>query len=214
MNGGLVLALDCSTVHLAVALVDETGVVLGSSAPEVGRDHAARLPLEFADLLAHAGRERDDIAQIRVGTGPGSYTGTRVGIAAAKGLARALGVPLAGVSSFVGLAAGVLEAGSTAVVTLDARRGNVYAQVCRHDGPARDDPGRLQQAGRTGAPGRETAFTPARAPNIVTVSAVLKVALAEVATRFPGLPVRPAQVPDAAALAVASQTGAAEAVYL
>ncbi len=197
MSGALVLALDCSTTHLAVALVDGEGLVLASRAPEVGREHAARLPLEFADLLVESGRRRTDIGEVRVGVGPGSYTGTRVAIAAAKGLARALGVPLAGVSSFVALAAGVLGPGEAGVVTLDARRGNVYAQACRRDTP---DP--LDERG------------PRRAPRIVTLSEVVKLPLAGVDERFAGLAVRPAGAPDAAAMAVSAQTGEADALYL
>lgn len=219
MSSPLVLAIDCSTEHLAVALVDGTGLVLDRRAPQVGRDHAARLPLEFESLLETTGRQRRDIARIHVGVGPGSYTGTRVAIAAAMGLARALGVPVAGVSSFVGLAAGTLEPGATAAVTLDARRGNVYVQACRHDGPAvfatrADETGVGAEQGTAAPAGATPVADAGRAPGIVTLSEALKLPAGEVSGRFGGLPVVMARAPDAAAMAVSSQLLDVDAVYL
>ncbi|HZJ09124.1 MAG TPA: tRNA (adenosine(37)-N6)-threonylcarbamoyltransferase complex dimerization subunit type 1 TsaB [Trueperaceae bacterium] len=191
MSAELVLALDCSTEYLALAVVDARGGVLGRRTPHVGREHAARLPLEFEALLADVARERAAIAAVRVGIGPGSYTGTRVAIAAAKGLARALGADLAGVSSFVGLAAGVLAPGASAVITLDARRGNVYAQACRRE-----------------------AGSDADVPRVTALGEAMKVAIDELSERFAGLAQVAGVAPDAAALAVSSQLAAARAVYL
>src|SRR5690606_10276230 len=113
-------------------------------------------------------------------------------LATAKGLARALGVELAGVSSFVGLAAAVLEPGSEALVTLDARRGNVYAQACR----------------------REPDEAGGGAALVTTSSAAMKLPSGEVAARFPGLAVVPAHGFDAAAVAASEQLSAPKAVYL
>lgn len=192
MSDGLTLALDCATENLAVALVAADGRVRVSQTSLVGRRHAALLPAAVAEALTAAGAERTDITGIRVGIGPGSYTGIRVAIAAAKGLARALAVDLAGVSSFVGLAAAVLAPSSEAVVTLDARRGNVYAQACR----------------------RLPAATSGRAPQVTTLGEPLKLPVGEVAEHFAGLALAAAGSLDASALAVSSQVMAPAGVYL
>ena len=192
MSGAFRLALDCSTEYLAVALIDEQDRVTAAESTAVGRQHAARLPTALQALLADAEVERSALVGLRVGVGPGSYTGIRVALATAKGLARALGIELAGVSSFVGLAAAVLEPGSEALVTLDARRGNVYAQVCR----------------------RESDWASGAAARVTTLSEAVKLPVSEVAARFPGLALVPAQGFDAAALAGSGQLIAPKAVYL
>jgi tRNA threonylcarbamoyladenosine biosynthesis protein TsaB len=126
----LYLGLDSSSPHLALALWSDE--VLASFCEEVGRDHAQRVTSELDALFARAGVRPQDLAGITVGTGPGSYTGLRVGIAVAKGLARGLGVPLRGEPSLAVMAAGKLSAAQLkGVFALDARRGNVYAGVYR-----------------------------------------------------------------------------------
>lgn len=187
----LTLALDCSTPFLAIAVVDDSGHVLGRFSEEVGRDHAARAVNEVAALLEAqpAGRER--VGRVVAGTGPGSYTGVRVALATASGLARALGAQLFGASSFVALAAGLLGPGDEAVVTLDARRGNVYAATCVRE-PREAD----------------------LAPIVRLTAGPEKVASAAARELGPGLPLIEAGRPDAAALAVSPQTGPAVAVYL
>ena len=67
--------------------------------------------------------KRADVGQIVVGCGPGSFTGLRIGIASARGLALALGVPCGGVSTLAALAAGA----PGAVALIDARRGELFA---------------------------------------------------------------------------------------
>lgn len=124
------LGVDCSSPQLALALY--RGGVLASISEDVGRDHARRLPDALTALFARAGLTPTDLHGVGVGVGPGSYTGLRVGVAAAQGIARALGTVLHGESTLAAMAAGVLgESTPRGVVALDARRGNVYAGVFR-----------------------------------------------------------------------------------
>ena len=112
----LILAFDTATDIATTALVDGADV-LGE------RVSAPKTMLEaFDSLLRHAGLTPGDIDALAVGTGPGSFTGTRIGLAVARGLALALDVPAAGVSTLDALAAGVPEG----FPVIDAKRGEVF----------------------------------------------------------------------------------------
>ena len=97
-----------------------TGAVLGER-----RSQARRVLLDGRELLAEAGVELADLERIVVGTGPGSFTGVRIGIAAARGLALALDRPAVGVSTLAALAAGT----PGAVPVIDAGRREVFTLV-------------------------------------------------------------------------------------
>jgi tRNA threonylcarbamoyladenosine biosynthesis protein TsaB len=114
------LALDCATARAVCGVVGD-GRALAFASVEGG--HAAQRALVLVDeVLARAGYEARDVGQIVVGCGPGSFTGLRVGIATARGLALALGRPCTGVSTLEALAAGA--PGGLALV--DARRGELF----------------------------------------------------------------------------------------
>jgi tRNA threonylcarbamoyladenosine biosynthesis protein TsaB len=115
----LTLAFDTATSAATAALVRD-GTVLGE------RVSRAVSVLEDADeLLREAGVEQGDLTRLVVGIGPGSFTGLRLGLAAARGLAFALDLPVAGVSTLRALAAGspgalpVIDAGRREVFVLD-----------------------------------------------------------------------------------------------
>ena len=112
----LILAFDTATDVAASALVDD-GEVLGE------RSSVAKTLLEDVDaLLRQASASPKELDALVVGTGPGSFTGTRIGLAVARGLALGLGIEGAGVSTLDALAAGA-EDGFPVV---DARRGEVF----------------------------------------------------------------------------------------
>ena len=128
----IVLAIDTAGSGCHAALYDAgRDVVLGSAGEDIGRGHAERL-MEFVDAaLDAAGLDIRAIGRIAVTVGPGSFTGIRVGVAAARGLALALGVPAVGVSSLAAFAAGRQ---GPLLVAMDARRDEVYWQLFAADG--------------------------------------------------------------------------------
>jgi tRNA threonylcarbamoyladenosine biosynthesis protein TsaB len=127
-----VLGLDASTPATAVAVLRADGLLREAreAAPVAGRpQHAQRLLALSAQLLEAAALGWRDIGLVAVGAGPGSYTGLRIALATARGIARAHGAEVLGVSSLRALAEPV--AARTAVAVLDARRGEAFVAAYR-----------------------------------------------------------------------------------
>lgn len=129
----LVLALDSATPVLtagvaAVTLPDPMVAVLAERTLVDAFAHAEQLMPLVRAALGGAGRSLPDVGAVVVGLGPGPFTGLRVGIATAAALADGLGVPVHGVGSHVGLAAGLP---GTVLVVTNARRREVYVSVYR-----------------------------------------------------------------------------------
>jgi tRNA threonylcarbamoyladenosine biosynthesis protein TsaB len=127
-----ILGFDTATRATAVALRDDRdGLLLEArDDPQPGDRpaHGTRLLPLIVELLERAGDGWDRIDRIAVGVGPGSFTGLRIGIATAHALARARGIPLAGVSTLQALALNAQDQPADAVLAvLDARRGEVFA---------------------------------------------------------------------------------------
>jgi tRNA threonylcarbamoyladenosine biosynthesis protein TsaB len=129
-----ILGLDTSTSELTVAVVGG-GQVLAEreSGPDPGGRprHATELLPAVEAALRDAGGW-DAVGRIAVGVGPGTFTGLRIGVASARALAQARGIPLTGVSSLAALAAGAHEAHGPAgfcLAVLDAKRGEAFAAL-------------------------------------------------------------------------------------
>lgn len=130
MRPDFILAFDTSAAHCAAALLLGDRVWLKTEAMEKGQ--AERLMPLISDLLAEAGVALADVTAIAVGTGPGNFTGVRIAVAAARGLALGLGVPAIGVTRLEALAYGLPR---PVTVVEDARRGEVYVQRFDASGP-------------------------------------------------------------------------------
>jgi tRNA threonylcarbamoyladenosine biosynthesis protein TsaB len=127
----LVLAFDCAVTGLSVAVLRD-GAPLASYRAE-GRDQAATLLPAIAATLERAGVARKDLSLIAATVGPGSFTGVRVGLAAARGLAVALGVPLAGVTTTATLLAQAEASDRLAVAAIDSHLGDWFCALGEGD---------------------------------------------------------------------------------
>ena len=129
----IVLALDTATRAPSVAVVDgETVLAESSLAP--GETHSRTLLPLVKTLLDGAGLTFPELDLLAVGTGPGSFTGLRIGLAAAKGLAWAAGKPLVGVPTLDALALAWSGGEETVCTLIDARKGQLYAALYDLDG--------------------------------------------------------------------------------
>ena len=128
-----VLALETSTLAGGVALVDGERLV-AEYVLDVSVTHSDRLMAAVDRVLADARWAPRDVEGLAVSIGPGSFTGLRIGVSTAKGLAWALGVPITAVPTLDAMAAAVPWAAWPVCPVLEARRGEVYASLYRHDG--------------------------------------------------------------------------------
>ncbi|MEX1296956.1 MAG: tRNA (adenosine(37)-N6)-threonylcarbamoyltransferase complex dimerization subunit type 1 TsaB [Candidatus Limnocylindrales bacterium] len=133
MSDRLILAVDTSTRASIVAL--GSSLPLAISRREVRHRHGAHVLEQIEEVLGQAGRSLDDVAALAVGTGPGSFTGLRVGLATLKTVAYARELPLVGVmsSDALRLAATVEGAAADAPVVLPAGARDHYLAWAGHD---------------------------------------------------------------------------------
>jgi len=135
MSSTWILALDTGTPTASVAVVSRAAELVYSR-NEPARTHGPTVLVFVEEVLAEAGLAPTDLAAVACGRGPGSFTGLRIGMATAKGLCYALGVPLITPSSLEGLARAAAPANqpATVVACLDARRQEIFSAAWRFDG--------------------------------------------------------------------------------
>lgn len=135
-----ILAIESSTPEASVALRSTDGALL-ERAVETGDRERDHLPTAIDELLRGAGSERGRIDGVAVSEGPGGFTGLRVSVAMAMGIAEALRVPALGLSSALVAAASTLEDDDrrTAYVVMSTKRGTAWLEriECRNDSPRR-----------------------------------------------------------------------------
>ena len=124
----LILGIETSTPVCSVALSDGSGVMAQYTLAS-DMHHSERLVPMVQQVLADAGVTLGDLHGVAVASGPGSFTGLRIGMGLAKGLCMAAGLPLLPVPTLAGMALGAGCEGLPVCPMLDARRGEVYAGV-------------------------------------------------------------------------------------
>ena len=151
------LSFDTSADYCAAALVQD-GTAIAAQSLAMSRGHAEALVPLVRKLCASTGTDLSGVDLVAVTVGPGSFTGVRTGIAAARGFALATGAPAVGVSSLQAVAYSARQAGSPSVlVVLDTRRADFFAQLFDSDAepcgdPAVLDAGAIQDLIRMNAP--------------------------------------------------------------
>ena len=121
----LILAFETSAKAASVALL-ENGKLLGESYQNTGMTHSQTLMVMAEDTLKTAGKTVDDVTAVAVAEGPGSFTGVRIGVAAAKGFAWGRQLPCYGVSTLEAMAASLGIYQGYVCPVMDARRSQVY----------------------------------------------------------------------------------------
>jgi tRNA threonylcarbamoyladenosine biosynthesis protein TsaB len=127
----MILILDTATRTPVVALANDDGTLIGERRWASHHRHGEELLQQLDGLLAEVSRTRTDVSSVIVGTGPGSFTGLRIGLATAKTIAYALDVPIVGVSSTLALAAAAANEDGEIVVTLPAGASDRYVQTIK-----------------------------------------------------------------------------------
>lgn len=136
----IVLALDTALDRTAVAVWDGARLAV-RRVEAMDRGHAERLLPLLGETLAEAGIALADVERIVVTVGPGSFTGIRIAIAAARGLGLATGCPVVGVDTLSALARSVEEKPAGPVLAaIDARRGEIYAALFAPGGSVIEPP--------------------------------------------------------------------------
>lgn len=139
----IVLAIDTAGVNCSAALYDAgAGTLIASRTETIGKGHAELLPGMVDDVFKAGDKSPKDVGLIGVTIGPGSFTGIRVGVAAARGFGLALSVPVIGVTTLEVLAAMARETApqKPILATMDAKRGEIYTQLFDVDGRPATEP--------------------------------------------------------------------------
>ncbi|MEO1747756.1 MAG: tRNA (adenosine(37)-N6)-threonylcarbamoyltransferase complex dimerization subunit type 1 TsaB [Pseudomonadota bacterium] len=126
-----ILAIDTCANLCAAAIFSDDGALKSRACDDIGRGHAARLLGIIEEALTTANQTLDDLQKVIVTIGPGSFTGIRVGVAAARGYGVALGIPVEGITTFALLnaeARQLLAKDAKTCVAITGGRGQIFAQ--------------------------------------------------------------------------------------
>ena len=124
-----ILNIETATKNCSVALAKDGKTILCKEIAEEGYSHAERLHVFIEEIIKETGITLQDLSAIAVSQGPGSYTGLRIGVSAAKGLCYALDIPLIAVDTLQALAAQVTISSGLIIPMIDARRMEVYSAI-------------------------------------------------------------------------------------
>lgn len=130
---GLVLAWDTCTLEGTLA-AGRCGELIAESRFLADRGHTWWLMPQVESMLAGLDADPTELTALAVGTGPGGFTGVKVGVSTAKAIAMALGIPLVGASTLDVLAAGATDSKGPVLAVIDAKRGMFYAAAYRRGG--------------------------------------------------------------------------------
>jgi tRNA threonylcarbamoyladenosine biosynthesis protein TsaB len=139
----IILAIDTAGADCSVALYNsDLKNIVSEQTETIGKGHAERLMAMISQVCEDAGLALDSVHRIAVTIGPGSFTGIRVGVSAARGLALALNIPVVGISTLSVLAAAERSDSKDRplLVAMDAKREAVYCQLFGPDGEALNEP--------------------------------------------------------------------------
>jgi tRNA threonylcarbamoyladenosine biosynthesis protein TsaB len=124
-----ILNIETATKNCSVSISNNGKTLVCNEVAEQGYSHAERLHVFIEKCLLDVGIDYKDLKAIAVSQGPGSYTGLRIGVSAAKGLCYALSIPLIAVDTLQILAAQVKVSNGLIIPMIDARRMEVYSAI-------------------------------------------------------------------------------------
>lgn len=124
-----ILHLETATKNCSVALAKNGQMIAIKEIAEAGYTHAEKLHVFIEEIIREAGIRFNDLNAIAVSQGPGSYTGLRIGVSAAKGLCYALSIPLLAIDTLETLARKILISEGVVIPMIDARRMECYTAI-------------------------------------------------------------------------------------
>jgi len=124
-----ILNIETATKNCSVAIAKDGITLLCKEMAEEGYSHAEKLHVFIEEVLKECGLAFNDLSAVAVSQGPGSYTGLRIGVSAAKGLSFALDIPLIAIDTLAALASQVKNVDGFIIPMIDARRMEVYSAI-------------------------------------------------------------------------------------
>lgn len=124
-----ILNIETATKNCSVAIAKDGETIICKEIADEGYSHAEKLHVFIEEIIAESGISVHDLVAVAVSQGPGSYTGLRIGVSAAKGLCFALNIPLIAVDTLQTLASQAKVSDGKIIPMLDARRMEVYSAI-------------------------------------------------------------------------------------